>query len=89
MSVDTALTDALTEATTDAPTTVIAPPVTMPEFCGTRQGTEVCDRIKDHPGGCSWQSDIVLNIMAMQIAELHRIVTGIISQMPPGMIPGL
>lgn len=61
------------------------------QFCGNVQGAEVCDRIMGHPGDCSWHSDIIIVNIQRQVAELHKIVTGILVNpmvapfLPPGV----
>jgi hypothetical protein len=97
MSIDDAVTAAIAENTTAAAIGVgfaAAVPGLIerpqePVFCGTRQGTEICDRIHGHGGTCSWHSDIVINMMAVQVAEMHGLVMAIKASMPPGMVPGL
>lgn len=85
------LADALDDVSADTTTMPLIPDGggAMLLLCGKRQGTEVCDRIAEHGGECSWHSDIVLNMMATQVAWIYATLKPVVDSLPPGMIPGL
>lgn len=56
-------------------------------FCGKSSGAEVCDRMMNHTGDCSWHSSIIIDNMARQVNELHTAVKSAMTMIPPGMLP--